>query len=43
MSVSGRRTAVSIAGAKAKRKALKLGMSCEVTYQGSSAKKIACN
>jgi tripartite-type tricarboxylate transporter receptor subunit TctC len=41
--VSGSRTKVTIAGNKAKRKLLKVGMSCKFTYQGSSAKKIDCN
>ena len=40
--VSGRRTQILIGGAKKKRKALKLGMSCTLTYQGSAAKKINC-
>ena len=40
--VSGRRTAILVGGAKKKRKALKLGMSCTLTYQGSAAKKIDC-
>lgn len=40
--VSGRRTKIEVAGKKAKRKALKVGMSCKFTYQGSSAKKIDC-
>lgn len=40
--VSGRRTAIVVAGKKAKRKALKAGMDCKFTYQGSSAKKIDC-
>ncbi|MCZ6745550.1 MAG: tripartite tricarboxylate transporter substrate-binding protein [Alphaproteobacteria bacterium] len=42
LSVSGRRTKVSIGGKKAKRKKLKVGMKCEFTFQGSAAKKIAC-
>ena len=42
ISVSGRRTKVSIGGAKAKRKALKVGMSCEFTFQGSKGKAITC-
>ena len=40
--VSGRRTQILIAGAKKKRGALKVGMACTLTYQGSSAKKIDC-
>ena len=40
--VSGRRTQILVAGAKKKRKALKLGMACTLTYQGSAAKKIDC-
>ena len=40
--VSGRRTAILVGGAKKKRKALKLGMACTLTYQGSTAKKIDC-
>lgn len=42
VSVSGSRTEVMIAGNKAKRSELKVGMNCEFTYQGSEAKKIAC-
>jgi len=40
--VSGRKTKVFLAGSKAKRKALKVGMTCKFTYQGSSAKAIKC-
>lgn len=40
--VSGRRTTVMVGGKKAKRKALKVGMNCKFTYQGSSAKAINC-
>ena len=40
--VSGRGTKITIGGKKAKRTALKKGMNCSVTYQGSSAKKIHC-
>lgn len=40
--VSGRRTKVTVAGNKAKRSALKEGMNCKFTYQGSSAKNIDC-
>ena len=42
VSVSGRRTAILVGGAKKKRKALKLGMACTLTHQGSAAKKIDC-
>lgn len=44
-SVSGRRTKVTIGGNKAKRKALKKGMSCAVTYEGhrTLAKTVTCN
>jgi tripartite-type tricarboxylate transporter receptor subunit TctC len=40
--VSGRNTAITVAGKKAKRGALKAGLACEFTYQGSAATKIAC-
>ena len=42
--VSGSRTKVFIGGTKTKRKALKVGMTCAFTYQGSGteSKKIAC-
>ncbi len=42
--VSGSRTKVFVGGNKAKRKALKVGMKCAFTYQGSGteSKKIAC-
>ena len=42
--VSGRRTAVSIDGDKAKRKAIKVGMTCEFHYYGNktTAKKMVC-
>ncbi|MEE8623675.1 MAG: tripartite tricarboxylate transporter substrate-binding protein, partial [Alphaproteobacteria bacterium] len=42
--VSGSRTKVFVGGKKAKRKALKVGMKCAFTYQGSGteSKKIAC-
>ncbi|MEE8517145.1 MAG: hypothetical protein V3T02_10950 [Alphaproteobacteria bacterium] len=40
--VSGRRTKITIGGKKAKRKALKVGMSCTFTHQASRAKKIDC-
>jgi len=42
VSVSGSRTAILVGGAKKKRKALKLGMACTLTHQGSAAKKIDC-
>lgn len=43
-SVSGRRSTVTIAGKKAKRSALKAGMSCAITYEGhrTLAKTVAC-
>jgi hypothetical protein len=40
--VSGRRTEIMIGGKKAKRSALKEGMACAFTFQGSAAKKIIC-
>ncbi len=40
--VSGRNTVIMIAGKKAKRKGLKKGLDCKLTYQGSAAKKIDC-
>lgn len=42
--VSGRRTTVSIDGNKAKRKAIKVGMTCEFHYYGNktTAKKLVC-
>ena len=42
--VSGRRTKVSINGDKAKRKAIKVGMTCEFHYYGNktTAKKLVC-
>ncbi|MDX1483359.1 MAG: hypothetical protein R3229_02655 [Alphaproteobacteria bacterium] len=42
--VSGSRTKVTIGGKKAKRSAIKAGMTCEITHLGpnSRAKKIAC-
>jgi tripartite-type tricarboxylate transporter receptor subunit TctC len=40
--VSGSGTELMVAGKKAKRDALKVGMACAFTYQGSSAKKIDC-
>ena len=42
VSVSGSRTKVVIAGKKAKRKALKVGMACKLTYQGTAAKAFDC-
>jgi tripartite-type tricarboxylate transporter receptor subunit TctC len=43
--VSGSRTKVSIGGKKTKRKNLKVGMKCAVTYKGdgSEAKSVTCN
>lgn len=42
--MSGKRTKVSIGGEKAKRKALKVGMNCAITYPGhlGLAKAVAC-
>ncbi len=40
--VSSRNTKVSIGGKKAKRSALKAGMSCDFAFQGSAARVIAC-
>ena len=40
--VSGSRTKLMVGGKEAKRKALKVGMNCKFTFQGSSAKKIDC-
>lgn len=42
--ISGSRTKVTIGGKKAKRSKIKVGMTCEITHQGSGsrAKKIAC-
>lgn len=40
--VSGRNTEILIAGKSAKRKALKVGMNCKLTFQASAAKKIDC-
>lgn len=42
VSVSGRRTKIMVGGQKAKRKALKVGMSCKLTYQGTAAKAFDC-
>jgi tripartite-type tricarboxylate transporter receptor subunit TctC len=41
----GGKTKITIAGKKAKRKAIKVGMSCEITHQGSGtgAKSIICD
>jgi tripartite-type tricarboxylate transporter receptor subunit TctC len=45
MKVSGRRSKVKIAGKKSKKKALKVGMSCDFRYfgVGDLAKNISCN
>ena len=43
LSVSGKGTKVTIGGAKAKRKQLKKGMSCEFVYVGTKAKSISCS
>jgi tripartite-type tricarboxylate transporter receptor subunit TctC len=42
--VSGRKTKVTVNGAKAKRKAIKVGMTCEFHYYGNktTAKKMVC-
>lgn len=42
--ISGRHTKITISGKKAKRKALKKGMNCAITYEGdkSLAKTVAC-
>lgn len=40
--VSGRNTEIMVAGKKAKRKALKVGLACKLTFQASAAKKIEC-
>jgi tripartite-type tricarboxylate transporter receptor subunit TctC len=40
--ISGSRTKITIAGKKAKRGALKVGMSCTIAYKGSSAASIDC-
>ncbi len=40
--VSGRNTKITVAGKKAKRKALKVGMNCKLTYQASAARAIDC-
>ncbi len=43
--VSGRRTKIFIGGKKSKRKNLKVGMKCAVSYQGdgSTAKSVKCS
>ncbi|OGA18447.1 MAG: hypothetical protein A3H32_19250 [Betaproteobacteria bacterium RIFCSPLOWO2_02_FULL_63_19] len=43
LGVSGSGTKVTIGGAKAKRKQLKKGMSCEFVYVGTKAKSISCS
>ena len=43
LTVSGRNTEITVAGKKASRKELKAGLRCAFTYQGSAAKKIACD
>ena len=43
LSVSGSGTKVTIGGAKAKRKQLQKGMSCEFVYVGTKAKAISCS
>ncbi|MGE3246796.1 MAG: hypothetical protein AB7F96_20085 [Beijerinckiaceae bacterium] len=40
--VSGRNTVIMVAGKEASRKALKEGLDCTLTYQGSAAKRIDC-
>ncbi|MCH7711463.1 MAG: hypothetical protein IH903_07475, partial [Proteobacteria bacterium] len=42
--ISGRRTKITVAGKKVKRKALKEGLSCKINYQGSgaTAKSVDC-
>jgi tripartite-type tricarboxylate transporter receptor subunit TctC len=42
VSVSGSKTAIMVAGKKAKRKALQVGMACKLTYQGTLAKAFDC-
>ena len=42
VSVSGSRTKIAVGGQKAKRKALKVGMACKLTYQGTLAKAFDC-
>lgn len=41
--VSGRNTVIMVGGKKAKRKALKEGLKCKLTFQASAAKKIECS
>ncbi len=43
--ISGRRTKIFIGGKKTKRKNLKVGMKCAVSYQGdgSTAKSVKCS
>jgi tripartite-type tricarboxylate transporter receptor subunit TctC len=43
LAISGSRTKITIGGAKASRKQLKKGMSCEFVYTGSAAKAISCS
>jgi len=43
LSVSGSKTKVMVGGKKTKRKALKVGMACSFTFQGSAAKEINCS
>ena len=43
LTLSGRNTEITVAGKKASRKELKAGLNCAFTYQGSAAKKIACD
>lgn len=40
---AGKKTAITVAGNKAKASDLKDGMSCTLTYKGRNAEKIACN
>jgi len=42
VSVSGSKTEVTVGGKKAERKALKVGMACRLTYQGTLAKAFDC-
>ncbi len=42
VSVSGSRTKIAIGGQRTKRKALKVGMACKLTYQGTLAKAFDC-
>jgi len=43
LGISGSRTKLTIGGAKANRKQLKKGMSCEFVYAGAEAKAISCS